>query len=183
MATQLDTGEALAQMCGIDSITGKSKTVTINNDSVKMVDSSVASGINRSRQISVVTGVPPVGDATNAVVLANPGRGIVIEGLLLTAGVLTPAAGTNLNVRWSLAGTQIQAAIDLPAAYPGVSPTADLGETGSFMLDILDIGVVYILKLPHPIEIGVAAGIVRLSMTHNLTGLTLQFGVRALEEV
>jgi hypothetical protein len=163
--------------------TGTGWVLTKSGGAGLVSDVANPSGLSRTRFINVTGDTLPVDGVSGTAVFANPVAAVHIDSVRILSGTLTLAQTSNLIMRYSLAATQNQAQIDLPTTFPTSAYATDLGEIGSFNLITSGAGTATNVSLPESYDrlISLTDPISRIALAHNLTGVTLQIGISAVE--
>lgn len=153
-------------------------------------------GLAQTRWVTVVGDTVPTLAGSGCITYINNAYSVKIDSVRITAGnaallALVVAGTANLVVRAAIDAASDAAALDLlPDAFPSSSLSINAGQIRSFVLTAkvvsaaLDANRVVILELPYPVDLEISLdGILRLDFVHDLTGVTLQFGVSAVEAV
>jgi hypothetical protein len=169
------------------------------NNAAHVTDGQV--GIARSRMLTVIGDTAPTTAGTGSIPYEGAGvRGVVFDSVFVPAAshaallALVVAGATNLTVRVALnAANDATALLLLPDTFPatGAATSAnELMEVRTFNLLVtiipaaLDAGRAVQLSIAGGSkDLDIGAPITRLDVVHELTGVTLQFGVFAVEGV
>lgn len=157
-------------------------------------DAADARGFARTRFIDVVASTLPTIAGSGTIIFPNPVRAITIQSVMVSAGSV-PLTAINTVIRYAYGAINDgAAALLLPTAFPGGDPTAEGMQIGSLNLipvylpDYNDAGAVdqricQLVLPPNNKEITLESGVSRFDLAHNITGVTLIFGIAAVEEV
>lgn len=170
---------------------GDSIPIKITSSGLIYVTDSIV-GVARNRIISVVADTLPTLAGTGVASWASPGvKGIVVEGVVVTAGTIALTGAINTRIRYAIdAANDAAAALLLPDATPAASATSDIGQVGGFNLkqefvpDTEAAGDLRVARFTmEPYYIDVSEPITRLDFAHDIAGVTLTFSIRAVEGI
>ena len=153
-------------------------------------DTANPSGIGLKFWLDVVAATLPTEAGSGCILHTNGFRNPKISSVMVSAGTV-PLTAINTTVRWCFAESDAAAAILLPTTFPSGLSSNQAFDSGSFNLipqyvpDTEAAGDLRVcqLVLPPDLEIQTSAAVTRFYMAHNITGVTLIFGIGAVEEV